>query len=166
MQAKIELLPFSQLCDTRSSVVAGHWVIADRAQIAALMGLCHAQPYGDTSIDVAAISTRQKEKRTMADNPNYPIGTAVVSWFHPPGSLHIRVYSTDNYNVTERCIDQGSTTWTTGSFKQAGSQVSATVWVADDGPHIRVYCTFEDKTTEWGSNPGTPGWTKGTYTVD
>jgi hypothetical protein len=101
----------------------------------------------------------------MADNPNYPVGTATVSWFYPAGALHIRVYSTDDYNVTERCIDQGGSGWTTGGFKQAGSQVSATVWLGSDGPHIRVYCTFEDTTTEWCSDPGATGWTKGTYTT-
>lgn len=101
----------------------------------------------------------------MADNPNYPVGTATISWFNPPGSLHIRVYSTDGYNVTERCIDQGSSGWTTGTFKQAGSQASATVWLGSDGAHVRVYCTFEDTTTEWCSDPGTAGWTKGSYTT-
>jgi len=101
----------------------------------------------------------------MADNPSFPIGTAVVSWFYPAGALHIRVYSTDGYNVTERCVDQGGSGWTTGQFKQAGSQVSATAWVASDGPHIRVYCTFQDKTSEWCNDPNT-GWTKGSYTGD
>ncbi len=75
------------------------------------------------------------------------------------------MYSSDGYNVTERCIDQGGSGWTTGQFKQSGSQVSATVWYASDGVHIRVYCTFEDKTTEWANDPNA-GWTKGSYTVD
>jgi hypothetical protein len=97
------------------------------------------------------------------DNPNFPIGTAVVSWQYQ-NSLHIRVYSTDGYNVIERCNDQGGPGWVTGAFKEPGSQVSATVWIASDGVHIRVYCTFEDKTTEWCNDPG-KGWTKGAYTV-
>jgi hypothetical protein len=100
----------------------------------------------------------------MADNPSFPIGSAVVSWFYPAGALHIRVYSTDGYNVSERCSDQGGSGWTTGQFKQSGSQVSATAWVASDGPHLRVYCTFQDTTTEWCNDPNT-GWTKGGYTV-
>jgi hypothetical protein len=95
------------------------------------------------------------------DNPNFPIGTAAISWIDSGGILHIRVYSTDGYNVTERCADgQG---WTTGAFSEAGSAVSATCWNASDGAHIRVYCTFEDTTTEWCNDPGT-GWTQGAYT--
>ncbi len=100
----------------------------------------------------------------MADNPSFPIGTAVVSWFNPAGSLHVRVYSTDGYSVTERCNDQGGPGWVTGQFKQAGSAVSATAWVASDGAHIRVYCTYQDGTTEWCNDPKT-GWTKGSYTI-
>jgi hypothetical protein len=101
----------------------------------------------------------------MTDNPNYPTGSAAISWFYPAGTLHIRVYSTDGYDVTERCNDQGGPGWTTGQFKQPGSAISATVWLASDGAHIRVYCTFEDKTTEWANDPST-GWTQGSYTVD
>jgi len=66
--------------------------------------------------------------------------------------------------VTERCSDTGGSGWTTGQFKQAGSQVSATVWVTSDGAHIRVYCTYQDKITEWCNDPNTC-WTKGSYTV-
>lgn len=98
----------------------------------------------------------------MADNPNYPIGTAAINWFDSNGQLHIRVYSTDGYNVIERCADGGS--WTTGEFKQPGSDVSATCWSTSDGIHIRVYCTFQDTTTEWCNDPGS-GWTKGAYTT-
>ena len=97
----------------------------------------------------------------MADNPNFPAGTAAVNWFDTGGQLHIRVYSTDGYNVTERCADGGG--WTTGGFSAPGSAVSATCWTASDGPHLRVYCTFEDSTTEWCCDPAT-GWTKGSYT--
>lgn len=100
----------------------------------------------------------------MADNPNFPSSTAAVNWIDAKGALHIRVYSSDGYNVTERCIDTGGPGWTTGSFKQAGTNVSATAWVASDGAHIRVYCTFQDTTTEWCNDPNT-GWTKGGYTV-
>lgn len=99
----------------------------------------------------------------MAGNPGYPTDTATVSWFYPAGTLHIRVYASDGYTVTERCNDQGGSGWTTGQFKQSGSQVSATVWLASDGAHIRVYCTFQDKTTEWCNDPST-GWTEGSYT--
>lgn len=96
----------------------------------------------------------------MASAPN-SVSTAALSWFDSAGQLHIRIYSSDGYTVTERCADgQG---WTTGSFSQAGGSVSATCW-QQDGTHIRVYCTFEDTTTEWCSNPGTTGWTQGSFT--
>lgn len=97
----------------------------------------------------------------MSGNPNYPVSTAVVSWFDKAGQLHIRVYSSDGYNVTERCNDGNG--WVTGQFAQPGKQVSATCWNASDGTHIRVYCTIDDTTTEWACDPVT-GWTKGTYT--
>jgi hypothetical protein len=93
---------------------------------------------------------------------SYPIGTAAISWFDSNNQLHIRVYSTDGYTVTERCADgQG---WTTGEFSQPGGAVSATCWNDSAGVHLRVYCTFEDTTTEWCNDPGT-GWTQGSYTV-
>lgn len=89
----------------------------------------------------------------------FPIGTAAINWFDSGGQLHIRVYSSDGYNVTEQCNDgQG---WATGQFNEAGSAVSATCW-QQDGVHIRVYCTFEDKTVEWCNDPGS-GWTQGAY---
>ena len=97
-----------------------------------------------------------------ADNPNFPIGTASISWFDTSGQLHIRVYSCDGYNVTERCNDGNG--WNTGSFSAPGSNVSAITWNASDGTHIRVYCTFQDVTTEWCTDPGTV-WAKGSYTT-
>ena len=97
----------------------------------------------------------------MTDNPNFPISTAAINWFDSAGQLHIRIYSSDGYNVTERCNDgQG---WRTGQFKQPGKQVSAMQWTVADGTHIRVYCTTDDVTTEWCGDPAT-GWTKGSYT--
>lgn len=97
----------------------------------------------------------------MTDNPNFPISTAAINWFDSAGQLHIRIYSSDGYNVIERCNDgQG---WRTGQFKQPGKQVSAMQWTVADGTHIRVYCTTDDVTTEWCEDPAT-GWTKGSYT--
>ena len=95
------------------------------------------------------------------DDPNFPIGTAAVSWLDSGGTIHIRVYSTDGYNVSERCWDGSG--WTTGGFKQSGSAVSATSWQTQAGISIRVYCTFEDSTVEWCWDPGT-GWYQGAYT--
>ena len=93
---------------------------------------------------------------------SFPIATAAINWSDAGGQLHIRVYSSDGYHVSERCNDgQG---WTTGEFRQSGSDVSATCWNADDGIHLRVYCTFQDKTIEWCNDPGT-GWTQGSYTT-
>ena len=97
----------------------------------------------------------------MSDNPNLPIGTASVSW-QDGGGLHIRVYSTDGYHVSERCWDNGA--WTSSSFSAQASAVSATCWLNGSSASIRVYCTFEDKTTELCLDPG-GGWYVGGYTV-
>jgi hypothetical protein len=91
-----------------------------------------------------------------------PIGTAAVNWLDGGGQVHIRVYSTDGYNVTERCWDGNG--WTDGSFKASGEAVSATSWMGKGGLSIRVYCTFEDTTTEWCIAQG-GGWYKGAYTT-
>ncbi len=95
------------------------------------------------------------------DNPNFPIGTAAISWLDPSGGVHIRVYSTDGYTITERCFDGHG--WATG-FSMPGGAVSATSWIESDGAHIRVYATADDLTTEWCYDPGS-GWTKGSYTT-
>lgn len=96
-----------------------------------------------------------------SNNPNFPIRTAVVSWFDPGGQLHLRVYSSDGYNVTERCNDGAG--WVSG-FSMPGSDVSATCWQDSEGTHLRVYCTFQDKTVEWCNDPNS-GWTQGAYTT-
>ena len=96
---------------------------------------------------------------------NLPNLTAAVTWTDSGGAVHIRVYSSDGYTVTERCADSGNSSWTNGGFSAPGSQVSATCWNDSAGVHIRVYCTFEDGTTEWCNDPGT-GWTKGGYTTE
>ncbi|MBX3563422.1 MAG: hypothetical protein KF730_02480 [Sphingomonas sp.] len=100
----------------------------------------------------------------MADNPNFPVATAAVNWIDSSGNLHIRVYSSDGYNVIERCTDTGTNGWTTGSFSQPGSQVSATAWQTSNGAYIRVYCTGNDTTTEWCMDPG-GNWYQGQYTT-
>ncbi|MCW3836546.1 hypothetical protein ACFQ1E_10010 [Sphingomonas canadensis] len=94
----------------------------------------------------------------------YVAATDTISWIDTSGNLHIRVYSSDGNNVSERCADTGSAGWTTGSFLKPGGMVSATVWQDSAGAHIRVYCTAMGTTTEWCSDPGTPGWTQGSYT--
>src|SRR5215212_9475301 len=95
-------------------------------------------------------------------NPNFPIGTASVSWLDGSGTIHIRVYSTDGYSITERCWDGSG--WYDGAFSQSGSDVSATCWQTQSGPSLRVYCTFEDKSVEYCNDPGT-GWYQGAYTT-
>lgn len=95
----------------------------------------------------------------MASTPSFPIGTAAVSWLDGNGTIHIRVYSTDGYNVTERCWDGSG--WSNGGFKAPGEAVSATSW---EPATIRVYCTAEDKTTEYCSDRG-GGWYQGAYTT-
>jgi hypothetical protein len=89
------------------------------------------------------------------------INTAAVSWTDNNG-VHLRVYQSDGYTVTERCYDQGA--WTTGGFSEQGDGVSATTWQQNGGPSIRVYCTFEDNTTEYCWDTGGGGWYKGAYT--
>jgi Fungal fucose-specific lectin len=98
------------------------------------------------------------------DNPNFPTGTASVSWLDSGGQIHLRVYSTDSYNVTERCWDGNG--WTNGGFTAAGSAVSATAWQTQAGAFIRVYCTFEDKTVEYCWDGGGSGWYVGAYSTD
>ena len=51
--------------------------------------------------------------------------TAAISW--APGG-HIRVYTCDGTNVTEKGWD-GEGPWYVGSFKAQGRAVSATSWV-------------------------------------
>lgn len=97
------------------------------------------------------------------DNPNFPVGTAAVSWLDGNGTVHLRVYSSDGYNVTERCWDGSG--WTDGGFKAAGDQVSATCWQNQSGACIRVYCNFQDKTVEYCWDAGGSGWYQGAYTT-
>lgn len=94
---------------------------------------------------------------------SFPVATAAVNWLDSGGQVHIRVYSTDGYNVTERCWDGSG--WTDGSLKAPGGDVSATSWLDKSGGlSIRVYCNFEDVTTEWCIDQG-GGWYKGAYTT-
>jgi Fungal fucose-specific lectin len=98
----------------------------------------------------------------VAGDTNFPIDTAAINWVDSSGEVHIRVYSSDGYTVTERCWDGSG--WSNGSFSQAGSVVSATSWQASDGLHIRVYCTNQDATVEWCIDQG-GGWYQGAYTT-
>ena len=98
----------------------------------------------------------------MATNFSFPVDTGSVSWLDSSGGVHIRVYSSDGYKVTERCYDAGSG-WTTGAFAQAGSNVSATSWESGGTVFIRVYCTYQDESTEWCWDGD--GWYRGAYTL-
>ena len=40
----------------------------------------------------------------MADNPNYPVGTASVGWTDKSGAGQLHVFSSDGYDVIERHI--------------------------------------------------------------
>lgn len=97
----------------------------------------------------------------MADNPNFPVATAAVSWKDSGGAVHVRVYSCDGYTIIERCFD-GS--WTTSSFTAPAEAVSATCWPNGNSASIRVYCTFQDKTVEWCQDDGGE-WYQGAYTT-
>lgn len=94
--------------------------------------------------------------------------SAAISWFDENGQLHIRVYSSDGENVTERCADGNG--WTTGGLAVPGSAVSATCWWQQGvGAHLRVYCSTIDQSTqeyttiEWCNDPGFTGWQQGQY---
>jgi len=82
--------------------------------------------------------------------------TASVNWTDK--TQHLRVYSTDGSNVTERCWDGSG--WYTGAFRAPGQAVSAT---AHGGPFIRVYCSDGGKTVEWCWDNNGP-WYQGAYT--
>lgn len=99
----------------------------------------------------------------MASIPKTSIATASVSWVDSAGTIHIRVYSTDGYHVTERCWDGNG--WYDGAFKAPGQAVSATCWLWNDRSNIRVYCTYEDKTVEWCVDSGGADWYQGAYTL-
>lgn len=61
---------------------------------------------------------------------------SAVSWVQ--GQTHIRVYTGNGSQVTERCWDGSG--WTTGGFSQKGTTVGATSWQDSSGQiHIRVY---------------------------
>ena len=98
----------------------------------------------------------------MADDPNFPVSTASVSWSDSAGNVHCRVYSCDGYSIIERCFDGGA--WTTSGFTAPASAVSATCWSNGDKVGIRVYCTSQDKTVEWCQDDGGP-WYQGSYTT-
>jgi hypothetical protein len=100
----------------------------------------------------------------MADGPEASVATAAINWFDSQGGLHIRVYSSDGNNVTERCSDAGGSGWTTGAFAQPGIAVSATVWTVNGAPSIRVYVTQFGTTTEWCSDPNQT-WHQGSYST-
>ena len=97
----------------------------------------------------------------MADNPGFPVGTAVVNWIDSNSVFHLRVYSTDGYTVTEMGNDGNG--WAATGFTAPGSDVSATLWQDWQGTHIRIYCTFEDTTTEWCTD-NESSWYQGAYT--
>ena len=97
----------------------------------------------------------------MSDNPHYPVSTAAINWFDSADQVRSRVYSSDGYNVIERCHDGDG--WTTSQFKQPGRHVSAMQWTIGDMTFIRVYCTSDGTTTEWCWDSLTE-WTKGSYT--
>lgn len=92
---------------------------------------------------------------------DFPISTASVSWMDAGGTSHIRVYSSDGYNVTEQIWD--GTGWNAGSFNAPGSQVSATAWVNGGVGYVRVYCTGDDKTVEWCADAGADSYYQGSY---
>jgi hypothetical protein len=98
----------------------------------------------------------------MATIPKNSVNTASTSWLDHNGTIHIRVYSSDGYTVTERCWDGSG--WFDGAFTAPGESASATSWSTSD-INLRVYCTFEDKTVEYCNDAGGSGWYQGAYTL-
>jgi len=84
--------------------------------------------------------------------------TATISW--APGG-HIRVYTCDAANVTEKGWD-GEGPWHVGSFKAQGRAVSATSWV-DNGVHICVYVTDDGSHVVEHAWDGAGPWYIGAY---
>src|SRR3712207_2973675 len=98
----------------------------------------------------------------MATLPKTSIETAAVSWLDGGGQIHLRVYSSDGYTVTERCWDGSG--WYDGGFTPKGENVAATAWTTSDA-NIRVYCTYQGKVSEWCWDAGGSGWYQGAYTL-
>src|SRR5688500_13769728 len=97
----------------------------------------------------------------MADNPNFPVVTAAVSWKDSGGAVHVRVYSCGGYSIIDRCYERS---WTTTRVTAPAEAVSATCWPNGNSASIRVYCTFQDKTVEWCQDDGGE-WYQGAYTT-
>ena len=87
--------------------------------------------------------------------------TATVSWGDGV-NFHIRVYSSNGVEITERCWDPSNDKWYTGLFKDPGQNVSATCWKVGFQVHIRVYASNAGVTTEWCWDGDV--WHKGAYT--
>ena len=75
-----------------------------------------------------------------------------------PDRPHLRIYSSDGVNITEKCWSDG---WVDGIFKAPGQSVSATTWF-DGSVHVRVYAVNAGVTTEWCWDADGP-WYKGAY---
>jgi hypothetical protein len=119
--------------------------------------------YNNRLLIQVLVEERQAPGVVMTDS-SPPISTASVSWVDSSNVIHIRVYSSDGDNITERCYDGSK--WVTGQFKQGGTTVSATHWTRQDGEvQIRVYATTEYVSTiEWCWDNPSQGWYKGGYT--
>jgi len=102
----------------------------------------------------------------MAGNPFLPVATASVSWVDPQG-LHIHVFTTDGFTVTERAMVPGQSGWINGTLPATAeaNDISAACWVDSDGGHIRLYCTAGDATTEWCLDGEGSAWYRGSYTL-
>jgi hypothetical protein len=102
----------------------------------------------------------------MASNAPQTIATASASWIDAQGGLHLHVFSTDGFTVTERYAAPSTNGWTDGTLSQPATALSATAWVDPNGGHVRVYCTNEDATTEWCLDGDTATqWYQGQYSA-
>jgi len=102
----------------------------------------------------------------MASNAPQTIATASASWVDAQGKIHLHVFSTDGFTVTERVVAPTPSGWADGTLSQPANAISATAWVDANGGHVRVYCTNEDATTEWCLDGDTAtDWVQGGYTA-
>lgn len=88
----------------------------------------------------------------MPIRPQIPANSAVASYIDGGGNSIIHVFVSDGYTVTDK-VWTGAV-WQSGSFSQAGRNVSATAYVVNGTPCIRVYCVSQDVLTEYGQDGG------------
>ena len=87
--------------------------------------------------------------------------TSSTSWVDSYNTIHIRVYKSINFWVTEECWDGAN--WSIGSFSQLGHQSSSISWQDENSdPYIRVYVSANSTIQEYCCDPGNC-WYSGSF---